>query len=204
MDSLSNSKKKSKITKWVEWSMTPHSFDEIREKCLTDFNGVCFTYLCSKSYISEENFFEFAALSTGLINKDNYNEAIDTVINAIKFMYGIIDIKGVNIDNYIYLTNSVNIDREERINIVKKNKIISKINNENETADDIQKYFRQIIFDRVNWSELCANNNFSEHFLEQFAEYIDWKSLPNNREYSAEFYDKFKNKLTVKYDYAKS
>lgn len=204
MSNLSHSKYKNKVTKWVEWSMTPHSFDEIREKCLIDFNGVCFIHLCNKSYISEENFFEFAALSTGLLNKDNYNDYIDTVINAIKFMYGIIDIKDVNMDDYIHLINSANIDKEDKVNIVKKNKIISKIANENKTEEDTQKWFKSIIFDRVNWSELSANSNFSEHFLEQFADYVDWKSLPNNREYSEKFYDKFKNKLPAKYNYDES
>ena len=75
-----------KVQDWAEWSMTPHSEEEIRNKCLDDIDGICFAYLCNTSYISEEFFEEFLALSTGLINRSNYNN-LNYYISILRAKY---------------------------------------------------------------------------------------------------------------------
>lgn len=36
----------SNVTNWATYFNTPRTEEEIRDKCLSDYNGVCFTYLC--------------------------------------------------------------------------------------------------------------------------------------------------------------
>ena len=68
-----NKNKKCSIEEWKNWSLTPHTPDEIREKILTDFENVCFSFVCATSKIPEEFMPEFMALSTGYIKKENYD-----------------------------------------------------------------------------------------------------------------------------------
>jgi hypothetical protein len=80
-----------KVKFWQEWSMTPHTEDEIREQILTDLNSVCFTYVCRYSKMSSKFIEEFIALSTGFLNKENYEKYKDAVLEAIQIKMGILD-----------------------------------------------------------------------------------------------------------------
>ncbi len=53
------------IGKTWKWCLDPHTEDEIRERVLTDYNDICFNYLCSYSPMSEEFRKELAVLSLG-------------------------------------------------------------------------------------------------------------------------------------------
>ena len=80
---------KTKVDLWAEWSLAPHTEDEIREKILTDFDGVCFTYLCGSQVLSEDFIVELMALSTGLLNKENYSQYINELKQAVLIAEGI-------------------------------------------------------------------------------------------------------------------
>lgn len=82
-------KQEADITEWRTFSLAPHTEDEIREKVLTDYNNVCFSYLCSHQELSEDFIIELAALSTGLLNKDNYSKYIDYLKKAVMISAGI-------------------------------------------------------------------------------------------------------------------
>ena len=36
------------IDEWGDWSLKRHSEDEIRDKVLSDYNNICFSYVCEK------------------------------------------------------------------------------------------------------------------------------------------------------------
>lgn len=70
-------------TGWATYFRTPRTVDEIREKIFFDFDNVCFTYLCSWQQLPEEFVPELMALSTGLLNADNYETYRDELIKAV-------------------------------------------------------------------------------------------------------------------------
>ena len=75
--------KHSDISEWKEFSMTPHTCDELRKKIMTDYDNVCFSYICHYSELPEEFIPELAALSTGMLTEDNYDIYLDQVIKAV-------------------------------------------------------------------------------------------------------------------------
>lgn len=81
----------SDVSEWSTFSRTAHTEEEIREKILTDFNNVCFSYLCSCQKLSEEFIPELAALSTGLLNKNNYDRYIDYLKQAVMITEGVME-----------------------------------------------------------------------------------------------------------------
>lgn len=70
-------------TEWATYFTTPRSVDEIREKIFFDFDNVCFSYLCSWQQLPEEFIPELMALSTGLLNADNYKTYKDELVKAV-------------------------------------------------------------------------------------------------------------------------
>lgn len=82
-------KQESDVTEWITFSLTPHTEDEIREKILTDYHNVCFSYICAHQKLSEDFIIELAALSTGLLHKFNYSENIDYLKHAVMISAGI-------------------------------------------------------------------------------------------------------------------
>lgn len=81
----------SNVTNWATYFNTPRTEEEIRDKCLSDYNGVCFTYLCEKQKLREEFIPELMALSTGLLNKDNYPRYLEPVMKATLIIAGVED-----------------------------------------------------------------------------------------------------------------
>lgn len=81
-------KQEADISEWIKFSLTPHTEDEIREKILTDFDNVCFTYICGEQVLSEDFILELAALSTGLLDKENYVKYIDYMKKAVMITNG--------------------------------------------------------------------------------------------------------------------
>lgn len=79
----------SHLDSWRDWNTTPRTEDEIREMCLTNFNFVCFTYICGYSQMSADFIEELMVLSTGLLNKDNYDEYYEPVKEALLIQMGI-------------------------------------------------------------------------------------------------------------------
>lgn len=79
----------SQLDEWRDWNTTPRTEDEIREMCLTNFDFVCFTYICGYSQLSADFIEELMVLSTGLLTKDNYDEYYETVKDALMIQMGI-------------------------------------------------------------------------------------------------------------------
>lgn len=66
---------------WVEWSLSPHTEREIRERVLENRDSVCYTYLCRNSKLSERFIIELAILSLNEeITEDNYDEKMEELI----------------------------------------------------------------------------------------------------------------------------
>ena len=185
LEDLVDKHTRDRLRDWAKWSLTKHSFDEIREKCLTDFNNVCFTYVCETSPIPEENFLEFAALSTGLITKDNYTDTIKPMINIMKHFYKIRKATKKELNWYFNLYYG---------KTYSANKTLVKLEaSPYEAIEDL-------IFDRMDWVGLCTINDFSEEFLAKYADFVEWKYIPVYRKYSKEFAEKFKDKIHVRND----
>lgn len=81
----------SNVTEWSTYFNTPRTEEEIREKCLTDYDNVCFTYMCEKQRIREEFIPELMALSTGLLNKYNYSKYLEPLEHAAMIIAGVED-----------------------------------------------------------------------------------------------------------------
>ena len=66
---------------WVEWSLSPHSEEEIKERVLNNRDSVCYTYLCRNSKLSERFIIELAILSLNEeITEDNYDEKMEELV----------------------------------------------------------------------------------------------------------------------------
>ncbi|MBO5386939.1 MAG: hypothetical protein J6A59_02175 [Lachnospiraceae bacterium] len=88
------------ISEWIRWSTTPHTEEEIRDKALSDYDNICFSYVCKYSDMSADFLEEFMALSTGLLNYINYEECLQDVMTAVQSNMGVIpavDITKLNI-----------------------------------------------------------------------------------------------------------
>jgi hypothetical protein len=90
-------KEKLKTDNWAEWSLTPHTEDEIREKVLTDYNNVCFAYVCEKSPMTKRFAEELAVLSAARnedetakpwLNKNNVKKYYGTLLNLRRMVIG--------------------------------------------------------------------------------------------------------------------
>lgn len=82
---------KSNVEEWSNYFSTPRTTEEIREKILTDYDNVCFSYMCIQQTLDEKFIPELMALSTGLLNKDNYDYCLQPVMRATHIMAGIED-----------------------------------------------------------------------------------------------------------------
>lgn len=79
----------SNVEEWSTWCDTPRTEAEIREKCLTDYTNVCFTYLCEKQTIREGFIPELMALSTGLLTKTTYEKYWRPIAKASMILAGV-------------------------------------------------------------------------------------------------------------------
>ena len=79
------------IQEWVVFSMKQHTNEEIRNRILEDPMSVCYTYLCEYCELQEDFIPEFAALSTGLLNKKTYDKWIEKIIKAWRVAVGLDD-----------------------------------------------------------------------------------------------------------------
>lgn len=75
---------KEAVDLWIEYSMSPHSEEELRDKLLGSLSDICVSYVCRYSLISEEFIFEFTGLTTGLFNKGTYDK--DVCIELGKYL----------------------------------------------------------------------------------------------------------------------
>lgn len=90
-------KKKLITDDWAEWSLTPHTESEIREKVLTDYSNVCFAYVCEKSPMTKRFAEELAVLSAARnedetakpwLNKNNVKKYYGTLLNLRRMVIG--------------------------------------------------------------------------------------------------------------------
>ena len=85
------------IDEWADWSLKRHSEDEIRDKVLSDYNNICFSYVCEKSPMTKQFAEEFAVLSTGkqvgeniipYLKKSNYDKYFPVLLNLYRMVNG--------------------------------------------------------------------------------------------------------------------
>ena len=75
--------------KWVTWSMTPHSENEIREAVFNTPELICWSYVCRYSPLSEAFIEEALVLSTGLfdgVSGETYSEQNKKLVRDILFI----------------------------------------------------------------------------------------------------------------------
>lgn len=80
---------KRELPKWVDWSLTPHSEEEIREAVFNTPELICWSYICKSSVLSEEFIEELLVLSTGLfdgVRRELYNEENINMIKEILYI----------------------------------------------------------------------------------------------------------------------
>lgn len=163
---------KSDVHEWINWSLTKHTEDEIREKCLTDFNNVCFTFVCNTSKMSEEFIEELMVLSTGILTKENYADIYDKLHTTVLENAGVIPRKSERWYIDIHET-ALGYDSD-------KSKTISSTT----------------ILDRMDWAGISKNQKLSEDFIRKFSELLSWKEIRASQSLSKEFIEEFKHELS--------
>ena len=169
------SNKRYSIDEWKNWSLTPHSPDEIRDKILDDFENVCFSFVCTASKIPEEFMSEFMALSTGLITRENYDDYIDKVTKAVLMNAGVIE-KDKSIMNWGILSKSENC--------------------KGENVDKI--LYGSSMTDRVDWYAITVHQKLSEDFMRKYQHVIKWNMVPHHQRITTAFYAEMHDRLPVK------
>jgi len=138
------------VSHWAEWSLTPHTEDEIREKVLTDYNNVCFTYVCCNSDMSADFIEEFMALSTGLLTKENYDEYYADVLKGVLINLNIEEgsVYDLNIPIIMYRDHTGQLKRKEGIDR---------------------------LYNRLDWSALSQKKNLPIWFKLKYAKLLNIK-----------------------------
>lgn len=175
---LTSSTPKCSIKEWSNWSLTSHTEDEIREKCLTDFNNVCFTFVCEASKMSTEFIEELMTLSTGVLNKDNYDELYEKVHKTVLYNAGI--------------TKEKVPTWEVSISNVKG----AKGNNSPYYSEKTVASSQMI--DRIDWSAISRYQKLDEAFMRKFQSVLNWKYIKHSQKMSIEFINEFADKLQIK------
>ena len=164
----------SNVREWSDWSLTPHTEDEIRDKCLNDFNNVCFTFLCSTSKMSCDFIEELMALSTGILTEENYSEMHDKVLATVLAKNGV---KDVTAEKWSIPKSKTNLMTDG--DNVKDNSVHSSSVN-----------------DRLDWIAICRNQRLSEDFMRKFKDKLSWKEVALNQKMSDAFKEEFSDQLT--------
>ncbi len=80
-----------KLQSWKTWGLVPHTEDEIREKMLTDPDGVCLLFVMEVSHISQDFYKELQILSIlnpetnePFLTKDNYEQMYVPLLHLYK------------------------------------------------------------------------------------------------------------------------
>lgn len=167
------------VREWVKWASEPRTEDEIREKCLTDFNNVCFTFLCEKSKMSCDFIEELMALSTGVLTKDNYDEMYDKVHALVLKDNGV---NGITVEDWCIKESETHIKESELPNKSGKERYIQSNN----------------IKDRINWRSICKYQRLTEEFMRKFNKSLVWQEVKLNQQLSKQFKEDFKDKLSCK------
>ena len=134
--------------KWHEWSMEPHTEEEIRDAYLNDPDNICTTYICRYSNLSENFIEELIYLSTGVFayRPDLYTE------NNIAYLKKIMEIEPTTArSEYI---KSINIS-----NVPKKDK---------EFVDHL-KHYHANIRSKIDWWQIANHQLLSKDFKFKFA-----------------------------------
>lgn len=163
------------IREWTTWSSVPHSEEEIREKCLTDFKNVCFTFLCEKSKMSCDFIEELMSLSTGILTKENYEEMYEKVHQTV-LSHNRVD--GVQADKW-------SIDEEDTQLKTPKESNSTKIINSSSVND------------RIDWLAICRYQVLSEDFMRKFSKKLIWKEIKLHQKLSDSFKEEFRQQLSL-------
>lgn len=164
------------IKEWSDWSLKPHTEAEIREKCLTDYNNVCFSYVCGTSKMSEDFIEELMALSTGVLTKKNYDEMYEKVHQTVLEQN---KVHGVQAEKW-YIPEA-----ETHLRVAREynpDKIIRSSS----------------ISDRIDWFAICKNQTLSEGFMRRFYKQLSWREVALNQRLSSKFKEDFNKQLSEK------
>lgn len=169
----------SNIDEWLKWASAPRTEEEIREKCLTDFNNVCFSFLCEKSELACDFIEELMLLSTGILTKDNYDEMHDKVYNAV-MSHNKVD--GVTLEDWGIEESKTHIKASEMSN----------------RSGETRYIHSKSVNDRIDWRSICKYQRLTEDFMRKFNKCLDWKEVKLNQKLSEQFKKDFKKQLSCK------
>lgn len=168
---------KNGINEWLKWAATPHTEEEIREKCLTDFHNVCFSFLCEHSQLSCDFIEELMLLSTGILTKENYFVMHDLVRDTVLSHNGV---EGVSAEEWVIEESATHIKATEMSNKSGGTRYIRSKN----------------VNDRLDWFALCKYQKLTEEFMRKYNKCLNWTAVKSNQSYSNEFSDTFKKELS--------
>ena len=169
--------------KWSTWSLTPHTEEEIRHECLTNFDHVCFTYVCGTSKLSPEFIEEFMVLSSGvmcnayreierartkeeeLLAKERYDALFKKAQGAILFNLGVFGKE----------------PEKNRFTAVHTSEVENLAGERRETDRIITD---STIIDRLDWYAISKFQKLPEWFMEKYSCMLNWKELKINQKMS--------------------
>jgi hypothetical protein len=141
----------SNVKEWSTWSLQPHSQNEIREKILTDYQNVCFTYLCDTQEFTESFLEEVMVLSTGWFDKGNYSApAVAAAINQFRAWRG----KGEKDSLY---------DPDWRFQAACRNTDMSR-----SPGSSYYEVSHKDIYEKIDWASIAKRFRFSKAFEKRY------------------------------------
>ncbi len=163
------------IREWATWSSVPHSEEEIREKRLTDFKNVCFTFLCEKSKMSCDFIEELMSLSTGVLTKENYEEMYEKVHRTVLSHNGVDEVQA----------DKWSIDEEDtQLKSIKESSSTKTISSSS-------------VNDRIDWLAICRYQVLTEDFMRKFNKKLIWREIKLHQKLSDSFKEDFKKQLSL-------
>ena len=160
------------IKEWTEFGLKNHTEEEIRDKVITDFNNVCFTFVCEYSKMSEEFIEELMVLSTGAFSNNKFDKKLyDKVKKALMYNLGIIKTTRLNLNETVE-----DYAEEGKTRTIK--------------LGDLE--------DRLDWDTLVFNQTLSFNFINKYINTIDIKKVIQSKNNTSEFMEVYGNKYIEK------
>lgn len=179
-----NNKEKDSVQRWVEWSMTPHTPEEIREKILTNPDEVCFTFLCRYSKMPVEFIEELFVLSSLWLNKSNYELHYEDIK---KFMFAKYEV-GENNDNIDVVTIKCTEEKWDKL----KNKYSSY-----DKIPLITKILQKTdVNEKIDWLYITTYQSLTKEFVLKFEKYVRWNLMEPQNDITADLIAEYRKKYS--------
>lgn len=148
--------------KWQEWSMEPHTEDEIRDAYINDPDNICTSYICRYSNLSEDFIEELIYLSTGVFSyrPDLYTE------NNIEYLKKIMSIEPTSArTNYIKSINMKNVSNKDKEFVA------------------YLKTYHSNIRSKIDWWQIASYQKLSKDFRNKFAVKFNEAKIKSQNEF---------------------